>query len=212
VARPQALEVLRHRWRAVLDAVDPAAAVRLRALAADLVDAAPPGRREVAASLLAVLRTALSPADPVLLALAADDGGRRGPALLARLDDAVEQLRLTLVEIDRSLGPAPAEILDAARRILGATPTVGPDTLTGPGEDLVWLDGRLPDFQLDPAGRPRPVVVAVNRLLGARTDPWGVADWWLRANAWLGGVPAEAVGRVPDDQLLAVARAATTPE
>lgn len=45
------------------------------------------------------------------------------------------------------------------------------------------------------------------QLLDAAEDPWGVADWWLGANAWLGAVPAQLLGRVADDVLLDAARA-----
>ncbi|WP_380283669.1 hypothetical protein [Kitasatospora purpeofusca] len=67
---------------------------------------------------------------------------------------------------------------------------------------------RLPSFQFDGAsGRPLPVVVAVNRLLDAADDPWGVADWWLGANAWLDAVPARLLGTAGERTLLAAARA-----
>lgn len=37
-----------------------------------------------------------------------------------------------------------------------------------------------PAFQFDPtSGRVRPGVEAVNKLLGARDDPWGVTSWWF---------------------------------
>ncbi|MER7705064.1 hypothetical protein ABTX81_19485 [Kitasatospora sp. NPDC097605] len=83
-----------------------------------------------------------------------------------------------------------------------------------PGDpDLIRLTDRqgtvrLPAFQFDGAsGRPLPVVVAVNRLLDADDDPWGVADWWLGANAWLEAVPARLLGTTGEHALLAAARA-----
>ena len=37
-----------------------------------------------------------------------------------------------------------------------------------------------PAFQFDPAlQRVRPIVAELNQKLNARTDPWGVASWWL---------------------------------
>ena len=51
------------------------------------------------------------------------------------------------------------------------------------------------------------MVLAVNRLLDADEDPWGVADWWLGGNARLGAVPAQLLGRGHDDLLAAAARA-----
>jgi hypothetical protein len=65
----------------------------------------------------------------------------------------------------------------------------------------------LPAFQFDGEGRPRPLVLTVNGLLGAAGDPWGVADWWLGPNLWLDAVPATLLGAGLDDQLLAAARA-----
>ncbi len=53
------------------------------------------------------------------------------------------------------------------------------------------------------------MVLAVNRLLAARDDPWGVADWWLGGNAWLADVPAELLGEVDDEVLVRAARAET---
>ena len=78
--------------------------------------------------------------------------------------------------------------------------------------DLIRLsprDGadRTPAFQFDDTGSPLPVVVEINRLLDAHGDPWGVADWWLGANAWLRDAPAVLLGRIDDDELLLAARA-----
>ncbi|WEH19785.1 DUF3168 domain-containing protein [Streptomyces sp. VNUA24] len=64
---------------------------------------------------------------------------------------------------------------------------------------------RLPAFQFDGEGRPRSLVLAVNAMLGAAADPWGVADWWLGPNPWLDAVPATLLGAGLDDQLLAAA-------
>jgi hypothetical protein len=79
-------------------------------------------------------------------------------------------------------------------------------------DDLIRLSPgvgpvRLPAFQFDAEGRPLPVVSAINTLLRAAEDPWGVADWWLGANAWLGAVPADLLGRVDDDVLARAAMA-----
>ncbi|MEE1831608.1 DUF3168 domain-containing protein [Streptomyces sp. SP17KL33] len=64
---------------------------------------------------------------------------------------------------------------------------------------------QLPAFQFDAEGRPRPLVLAINAMLGAAADPWGVADWWLGPNPWLDAVPATLLGTGLDDQLLAAA-------
>lgn len=66
---------------------------------------------------------------------------------------------------------------------------------------------RLPSFQFGVAGQPIPVVATINRLLGADTDPQGVADWWLGTNAWLNAIPAELIGKVKDELLVLAARA-----
>lgn len=42
-----------------------------------------------------------------------------------------------------------------------------------------------PAFQFDPARRQvRPIVAEINRRLGAKDDPWGVASWWLNPTAF----------------------------
>jgi hypothetical protein len=66
---------------------------------------------------------------------------------------------------------------------------------------------RLPAFQFGSDGRPIRVVVKINRLLQADEDPWGVADWWLGANAWLNAVPADLLGQIDDELLTLAARA-----
>ncbi|MEU7089620.1 hypothetical protein [Streptomyces achromogenes] len=85
-----------------------------------------------------------------------------------------------------------------------APPPAGP---CGPTAGLIRLrdpdDGfRYPRFQFRPGtAEPLPVVRRINALLRADRDPWGAADWWLGGNRWLGGVPAELLGVVPDDAL-----------
>jgi hypothetical protein len=79
--------------------------------------------------------------------------------------------------------------------------------------DLIRLhrsDGSmsLPEFQFDGRDQPYQVVIRVNRVLDAEHDPWGVADWWLSSNVWLGDRPAELLGSVHDDDLVAAATAA----
>lgn len=58
--------------------------------------------------------------------------------------------------------------------------------------DLLGLRDRnryvYPSFQFDVARhRIVPGVAEVNRLLGAATDPWGVASWWLSPHGGLEG-------------------------
>jgi hypothetical protein len=74
---------------------------------------------------------------------------------------------------------------------------------------LARADGsyQWPAFQFDPHGRVPDVVRGINRLLGARADPVGVADWWLSRNGWLGDSPSRLLGEIPDDLLLQAAQA-----
>jgi hypothetical protein len=60
---------------------------------------------------------------------------------------------------------------------------------------------RLPAFQLNPAGRPWPVLREVNRRLNAAADPWGVAYWWVDPHQWLAASPATLLGQGRDDRL-----------
>ncbi|WP_225827537.1 hypothetical protein [Streptomyces naphthomycinicus] len=116
--------------------------------------------------------------------------------------------------------PDPAELLRTARRRLLAAPALsesertalsgsrqvpsgGPDATAG----LIRLRDpdrglRYPRFQFEPGtAEPLPVVRRINALLRADRDPWGAADWWLGGNRWLGGVPADLLGVLPDDEL-----------
>lgn len=106
-----------------------------------------------------------------------------------------------MVQVRERLLRAPALDRDQVRRAV-RHPWAG---------DLIRLvdeagRARIPAFQVE-AGVPVPVVVQINRLLGAEEDPWGVADWWLRRNTRLGAAPATLVGQVPDAVLLGCAEA-----
>ncbi len=64
----------------------------------------------------------------------------------------------------------------------------------------------VPRFQVDADGRDvRPVVVAVNLLLLAESDPWGALAWWLSTNPRWGG--RRPIDRPDDEQLVALAGA-----
>lgn len=67
-----------------------------------------------------------------------------------------------------------------------------------------------PSFQFDAAtAKVRPVVSEINRLLGAKHDPWGVSSWWLSPSGWLteGQSPADlAAAGGHNDQVRAIAR------
>ncbi|KOX09757.1 hypothetical protein [Streptomyces sp. NRRL B-3648] len=158
---------------------------------------------------------ALPPGHPVSEAL----GGHRYAA------GARELPRLTTIDaVIGVLGtppPDPVDLLRSARRRLLAAPALteaehtaltgagstGPPGGPDPAAGLIRLrdpdDGiRYPRFQFRPGtAEPLPVVRRINALLRADRDPWGAADWWLGGNRWLGGVPADLLGVLPDDAL-----------
>lgn len=83
---------------------------------------------------------------------------------------------------------------------LGAKPSNREKTRQYRGRS--WLLGLLgargylfPEFQFDPRRREvYPAVRAVNEMLDAAGDPWGVASWWFSPHAGLGARPADLVG------------------
>ena len=111
--------------------------------------------------------------------------------------------------------PGEDESDEAAERLLAAPTLTGQQIRAGgadPGQPgLIRLPGpagqQIPSFQFTRAGQPIPVVLAVNRLLDADDDPFGVADWWLGRNAWLEGVPADLIGLIDDMLLVRAAQA-----
>jgi hypothetical protein len=137
----------------------------------------------------------------------------------ADLDGAVAEFRAELASTEQAveLNPNPPTVLALVRRDLLAAPSRAAAEIRAFGQDphsadLVRLttpagEVVLPAFQFKADGRQLPIVAQVNDLLGAHDDPWGVASWWLDRNSWLGGVPAELLGRVPDSHVLAAARA-----
>jgi hypothetical protein len=83
---------------------------------------------------------------------------------------------------------------------------------TEPPPELIRLadpenGDRYPEFQFaSDGGAPHQVVLEINGLLCADVDPWGVADWWLSENAWLGGDrPASLLGIRTDSELVGAA-------
>jgi hypothetical protein len=65
-----------------------------------------------------------------------------------------------------------------------------------------------PAFQFDRRGQIFPVARKVNALLGAASDPWGVASWWVSPH---GALPHSASPRTllgkQDEMLMAIAKA-----
>lgn len=178
---------------------------------------------EIAEEIADLLRARLPKDHPFSAALRgheerlAPDPGRRAADLVAwfrlteplraRLGDAVTPTA-TADEVERA---ATGWLLDA--------PALGADELRAhgvdPGDpDLIRLAaadgaGRWPSFQFGSDGAPLRVVRTINRILEASDDPFGAADWWLGANARLGAAPARLIGRRPDGDLIAAARAET---
>lgn len=114
-----------------------------------------------------------------------------------------------------SLAPSPWDLI--RDRLLSATSLSEAQVRDVLGQDprhphLIRLtrkggEVRLPSFQFQEDCTPVPLVLAINEVLRASKDPWGAADWWLGRNYWLGTAPTEVLGSVPDDELMAAARA-----
>ena len=69
-----------------------------------------------------------------------------------------------------------------------------------------------PAFQFDVERREIfPEVRAVNELLDAAGDPWGVASWWISTHARLANRPVELIGTERADDLLTVAESVVEP-
>ncbi|MCF3118913.1 hypothetical protein IPZ68_04195 [Streptomyces arenae] len=124
----------------------------------------------------------------------------------------VEDLAVLLIDGHRMVGP----VLGPVRERLLAAPALDADTVLRHGgnpfaPELIRLPGagglpRLPRFQFSEDAMPWLIVLEVNTLLTADRDPWGAADWWLSANAWLGTPPANLLGTGRDRQLVDTAR------
>jgi hypothetical protein len=125
-------------------------------------------------------------------------------ASAGRAGDRDESANDILAEVTERLLRAPALTEDEVR-LRGADPAdPGLIRLDRPDGGQQW-----PSFQFGRGGVPFPVVRTVNNMLGAETDPLGVADWWLGVNAWLDGRPSDLIGGVPDELLVRAARAVT---
>ncbi|MDS0133225.1 MULTISPECIES: hypothetical protein [unclassified Amycolatopsis] len=164
------------------------------------------GRDRVASEIARLVMRSLGPDDPVFKALNETRYAHVRQGSLAALFSV--RLALGLPASD-----------DPRERILGSQPVTAATELRSHGvdpdlPDLIRLprpDGSVsvPDFQFDVDRRPRSVVLQVNRVLGAETDPWAVADWWVSGNVWLDAVPVTLVAdRIAEPGLVAAATAA----
>ncbi|WP_329365225.1 hypothetical protein OG896_13110 [Streptomyces sp. NBC_00669] len=200
------------RWDLVEGRLGPDLRARLAALLGVVRDAdRPPGLRRAAAGDAAdLLRERLPDVfGQEAQARLVPGGAVDGPLLVEGF--AAEDLAVLLVDGHRMVGP----VLGPVRARLLAEPALDAGTVLEHGSDpfapdLIRLPGvggqlRLPCFQFTEGVRPRPVVREVNALLAADRDPWGAADWWLSANAWLGTSPVRLLGTGGDRRLVDVA-------
>jgi hypothetical protein len=116
-------------------------------------------------------------------------------------------LDLTLLVLDGN--PMVGPLLGPVRRRLLAEPARPWTEDADPRLIVLSADNgeqRLPLFQFEAADMPWRIVLDVNSLLHADTDPWGVADWWLSPTTWWDGTPADLLGRGRDEELRGAAR------
>ncbi|MFD7961879.1 hypothetical protein ACFV5J_13875 [Streptomyces zaomyceticus] len=197
--------LLRAHWPQTLTALDPATREELATLLRSLADTTEPQAVQAVLRRLRRLLRVLPDEHPVALAL-------RGTVRFAGAADTPVTDRAPLLALLATLhGPPPAD--PARARLLAAPSVADADVEAAPGDPgLIRLrqpEGgyRYPLFQFAAGtARPLPVVSRINRLLMAGRDPWGAAGWWLGGNRWLGGVPAELLGSVPDEDLTRAAR------
>lgn len=218
VTLPDALMALATSWDDVVEHLDDEQRVILVRLAEELLGSQGTNRRDVALDMMELVMPALPPGHQVRRAFATeskrfDRGSAEWQPALVALRPHMAELRTLIAaganrgdikqETERSLLAKPA--LDAAEvRRRGADPRdPGLIRLRPPGGGM-----RLPAFQFGADGQPYAVVTTINRLLDAEEDPWGVADWWLGVNTWVGAVPADVIGEVDDQVLIEAARAA----
>ncbi|MEV6975908.1 hypothetical protein [Kitasatospora sp. NPDC093806] len=209
------LGILWEQWDEVQQYLDEPTRARIQ----ELLDAPGADPERTARRIARLVNTAVPEGHPIRAAL--DDSVRysRGSAA-ARIspDDLARRMRALVVPAAvQASDPPVTPPADADDWLLDADHVTAADYRADghdPADpDLIRLTDRqgtvrLPSFQFDGAsGRPLPLVVAVNRLLDADDDPWGVADWWLGANAWLNAVPARLLGTPGERSLLAAARA-----
>lgn len=207
VALTDVLDVLREHWDEVQEYLDETA----KAAVVTLLDTPAADPERTARRIARLVLAALPDGHPVRVPL--EDSVRYSRAVHTGAIDGTAVLRA----LDLFRGPSPVPPEDADDWLLAADSVSAADYRADghdPADpDLIRLTDRqgavrLPSFQFDGAsGRPLPLVVAVNRLLDADDDPWGVADWWLGANAWLDAVPARLLGTPGEHGLLAAARA-----
>jgi hypothetical protein len=234
-ARPEPedplLKALAEYWDEILGLADDAQREYLGQLVAGAVDPDPVNSRAALADLLLDLLPPGHPVVPLLSVTMYDPGGRSAVAGEEQLARSWSTLRALVLSPDDAAARGrrgvpdrsaarPPELRDFDRLVQGrllSVPWVSPDELRRRGVDpdgdgLIRLSGpergvQLPAFQFSSGtGQPWPAAEAVNRLLGAAADPWGVTCWWVDPHAGLGGdPPADLLGRDQDEALFRMA-------
>jgi hypothetical protein len=169
--------------------------------------------RLISPSVSSLLRSSLASGD-VRAALV-------GERAITELDDEIltsdDVLRIARVQGEAEASILRHEMLEASTlaRLLGSTsanPREFARSVRMRG-DVVGLPrpgGYLfPAFQVNRARREVwPIVIELNRLLGAREDPWAVASWWFTRDSRLGAEPYRLMSDPAraDDLRLAAAR------
>ncbi|HKS48313.1 MAG TPA: hypothetical protein VJT49_25025 [Amycolatopsis sp.] len=210
---PEALEILARDWDGVRSLLGEADLRRVSEMVGELADeAVPDAMLKRSNDLARFLARRLPREHPVRRALA-DTGTRlassRDPRELSRWSANRESLRLAV--LDDGV-PSAEEVARRASEWLLATESLSEPEVRDRGWDpgdpgLIRLDrddgGRQwPAFQFTAA-----IVPAINQILDAAGDPWGVADWWLGEHARLGDAPVRLIGQVADQVLVDAAMA-----
>ncbi|WP_328876693.1 hypothetical protein OHT76_34325 [Streptomyces sp. NBC_00287] len=180
-----------------------------RTLGATLAElrAAGPDREPAAERAARTVLDALPAEEAARLRQDGDPGRYAGPPAAA-LHEGYAAVDLCMLVLDGN--PMVGPVLGPVRERLLAQPAL--EWWPGAEPLLIVLSGedgrrRLPLFQFEAGTLPWRIVPEVNSVLGAETDPWGAADWWLSRTTWWDGAPAELLGRGRDAELLGAARA-----
>jgi hypothetical protein len=205
------LRALAVYWDDVRNLADESQRQRLQAL----VDGtAEPDPLDALAALADLLLDLLPPDHPMVEVL------RTGTMFDPGDRENAPDIRQSLARLGHLPNPPAEPLTDLDREIRGRLldlPALSPDELRDRDIDpdnptLIRLTHpvrgtQLPTFQFTTNGTPWPIVMAVNELLDAAADPWGVLCWWVDPHAGLDGAPADLLGGEADTLLLRAAAA-----
>ncbi|RKS77159.1 hypothetical protein BZB76_2534 [Actinomadura pelletieri DSM 43383] len=215
----EVLGALRDHWLDVMERLDEEARVMLMALLRQYSDADPDDRPDIALEVVLHLGDSLPADHPVRRAVVRADSPMRAVGTAdppqVDFDDLFAELQRRMAVVDESAHRVTG--VDEVKSRLFAAPSLSPRQVRERGHDpddpaLIRLtptggETRLPGFQFDESGAPRPVVLRINAMLGADTDPWGTASWWLEDNARFNEAPSRLLGRMADEDLTTAAAA-----